>query len=464
MLTAAKHHAAFKSKNKFGTLAEKNKLITDSSLFERMIAEASIMRALKTHIRQEGSNGIKLAASAIFKDINAGTKEVPKILTETVPLETGICYEITSDMKNLTTTEIIQSLGDTRRDDVLYYIGHIKSNDKKFKEFNQFKKLNVVLVNANEEGIDPNSVQGRLAGTMDQEIKKLINKINNVKEGLKTQFGTYSLLIGERKVTDQLLVERIREIQSQDNVQKYTIRTKNEKWVAEMNNIIGKIEILLLNYGKNGTEIKEYNRSRRQLSDMQIRLIEEGENELSNAINSIMTDQLSNSIGATNANTVEELWNLLKKYVSQDIVNHQPKIANSMREYVSKQIKLIQKNDKTSWFTINEFAVDMDNMIDFLKCFGINIDNVNLSLSYGDLINNIRNMIHKAAGTDNPMDNSVLQDIKLTGTQENWKEHVESLNKYVSGFSDNNKVISDNNSSEFIRWSNDKFNKWTIVI
>ena len=71
---------------------------------------------------------------------------------------------------------------------------------------------------------------------------------------------------------------------------------------------------------------------------------------------------------------------------------------------------------------IVRFAVDMDNMIDFLKCFGINIDNVNLSLSYGDLINNIRNMIHKAAGTDNPMDNSVLQDIKLTGTQENWKE------------------------------------------
>ena len=175
MLTAAKHHAAFKSKNKFGTLAEKNKLITDSSLFERMIAEAGIMRALKTHIRQEGSNGIKLAASAIFKDINAGTKEVPKILTETVSLETGIYYEITGDTKNLTTTEIIQSLGDTRRDDVLYYVGHTKSNDKKFKEFNQFKKLNVVLVNANEEGIDPNSLQGRLAGTMDQEIKKLIN-------------------------------------------------------------------------------------------------------------------------------------------------------------------------------------------------------------------------------------------------------------------------------------------------
>ena len=447
MLTAAKHHAAFKSKNKFGTLAEKNKLITDSSLSERMIAEASIMRSLKTYIRQEGSNAIKLAASAIFKDINAGTKEVPKILTETVPLETGICYEITSDMKNLTTTEIIQSLVETRRDDVLYYIGHTKSNDKKFKEFNQFKKLNVVLVNANEEGIDPNSVQGRLAGTMDQEIKKLINKINNVKEGLKTQFGTYSLLIGERKVTDQSLVERIREIQSQDDVQKYTIRTKNEEWVTEMNNIIGKIEILLLNYGKNGTEIKEYNRSRRQLSDMQIRLIEEGENELSNAINSIMTDQLSNSIGANDANTVEELWNLLKKYIRQDIVNHQPKISNSMREYVTKQIQSIQKNDKISWFKINEFAVDMDNMIDFLKCFGINIDNVNLSLSYGDLINNIRNMIHKAAGTDNPMDNSVLQDIKLTGTQENWKEHVESLNKYVSGFSDNNKVISDNNSS-----------------
>ena len=61
---------------------------------------------------------------------------------------------------------------------------------------------------------------------------------------------------------------------------------------------------------------------------MQIRLIEEGENELSNAINSIMTDQLSNSIGAINANTVEELWNLLKKYVSQDIVNHQPKISS----------------------------------------------------------------------------------------------------------------------------------------